>query len=47
MHYLSTNGYTTNVYFDPYVSATANGSATVSHAPNTIAGKTFDYVIVG
>ena len=47
MQYLSTNGYTSNVYFDPYVSATANGSATISHAPNTIAGKTFDYVIVG
>jgi len=47
MHYLSTNGYTSNIYFDPYVSATANGSATISHAPNSIAGKTFDYVIVG
>jgi hypothetical protein len=47
MHYISTNGYTSNLYFDPYVSATANGSATISHAPNTIAGKTFDYVIVG
>ena len=47
MHYLSTNGYTSNVYFDPFVSATANGSATISHAPNSIAGRTFDYVIVG
>ena len=47
MHYISTNGYTSNLYFDPYVSATANGSATISHTPNTIAGKTFDYVIVG
>jgi hypothetical protein len=47
MHYVSTNGYTSNIYFDPYVSATANGSATISHAPNTIAGKTFDYVIIG
>jgi hypothetical protein len=47
MHYVSTNGYTSNIYFDPFVSATANGSATISHAPNTIANKTFDYVIVG
>ena len=47
MHYVSTNGYTSNIYFDPFVSATFNGSATVSHAPNTIANKTFDYVIVG
>ena len=47
MHYVSTNGYTSNIYFDPYVSATANGSATISHAPNTIANKTLDYVIVG
>ena len=47
MHYVSTNGYTSNIYFDPYVSATANGSATISHASNTIANKTMDYVIVG
>ena len=47
MSYVSTNGYTSNIYFDPFVSATANGSATISHAPNSIAGKTFDYVIVG
>lgn len=47
MHYLSTNGYTSNIYFDPYVSATFNGSATISHAPNVIANKTLDYVIVG
>jgi hypothetical protein len=47
MHYVSTNGYTSNIYFDPFVSATTNGTATVSHAPNTIANKTFDYVIVG
>jgi hypothetical protein len=47
MCYVSTNGYTSNIYFDPFVSATANGSATISHAPNTIAGKTLDYVIVG
>jgi len=47
MCYVSTNGYTSNIYFDPYVSATTNGSATISHAPNTIAGKTLDYVIVG
>jgi len=47
MHYVSTNGYTSNIYFDPFVSATANGSATISHASNSIANKTFDYVIVG
>ena len=47
MQYVSTNGYTSNIYFDPFVSATTNGSATISHAPNTIAGKTFDYIIVG
>ena len=47
MHYLSTNGYTSNIYFDPFVSATFNGSATISHAPNTNAGSTFSYVIVG
>lgn len=47
MCYVSTNGYTSNIYFDPYVSATANGSATISHAPNSISSKTMDYVIVG
>jgi hypothetical protein len=47
INYVSTNGYTSNIYFDPFVSATANGSATISHAPNTIANKTIDYVIVG
>jgi hypothetical protein len=47
MHYLSTNGYTSNIYFDPFVSATFNGSATISHAPNTNSGSTFNYVIVG
>lgn len=47
MNYVSTNGYTSNIYFDPFVSATANGSATISHAPNSVANKTFDYVIVG
>lgn len=47
MNYLSTNGYTTNIYFDPYVSAVSNGSATISHAANTISNKTFDYIIVG
>lgn len=47
MQYVSTNGYTSNIYFDPFVSATSNGSATISHAPNTMANKTFDYIIVG
>ena len=47
MHYLSTNGYTSNIYFDPFVSATGKGTATISHAPNTIANKTMAYVIVG
>ena len=47
MNYLSTNGYTSNIYFDPFVSAIGKGTATVSHAPNTIANKTLDYVIVG
>lgn len=47
MHYISTNGYTSNIYFDPFVSVTGKGTATISHAPNTIANKTMDYVIVG
>ena len=47
MHYVSTNGYTSNVFFDPYVSSVSNGTATVAHPANVISGKTFSYVIVG
>lgn len=47
MQYVSTNGYTSNIYYNPFVSSVSNGSATISHPANSIAGKTFDYIIVG
>jgi hypothetical protein len=45
--YLSSNGYTSNLFTEPYISAITNGSATISHPANTVAGMTYKYVIVG
>jgi hypothetical protein len=47
MVYVSNNGYTSNIYTSPYISSVTNGSAVISHPANSIAGKTFDYVVVG
>lgn len=47
MSYLSSNGYTSNIFTRPYISSVTNGSAVISHPANSIAGKTFDYVVVG
>jgi hypothetical protein len=47
MSYLSSNGYTSNIYTNPYISSVTNGSAVISHPANSVAGKTFDYVVVG
>ena len=47
LSYLSSNGYTSNIFTHPYVSAVTNGSATISHPANSIAGKTFKYIVVG
>lgn len=45
--YLSSNGYTSNLFTAPYISAVANGSATISHPANTVSGMTYKYVVVG
>ncbi len=45
--YLSSNGYTTNLFTEPYISSVTNGSAVITHPANTIAGKTFKYIVVG
>jgi hypothetical protein len=45
--YLSSNGYTSNLFTEAYISAQTNGSATISHPANAVAGKTYKYVIVG
>jgi len=47
MSYLSSNGYESNIFTRPYISSTTNGSAVISHPANSIAGKTFDYVVIG
>lgn len=45
--YLSSNGYTSNIFTEPYISAVTNGSATISHPANTVSGMTYKYIIVG
>jgi hypothetical protein len=45
--HISCDGFTSNLYTKPYISAVTNGSATISHPANTIAGKTYKYVVVG
>jgi hypothetical protein len=47
LSYLSSNGYTSNIFTQPYVSAVTNGSATISHPANSVSGKTFKYIVVG
>lgn len=47
MAYVSNNNFTTNVFTPPYISSVSAGSAVITHMPNNIANKTFDYVVVG
>ena len=45
--YLSSNGYTSNIFTRPYISTVTNGSATISHPAKTVSGMTYKYIIVG
>ena len=47
MQYLSTNGYTADIYTMPYISATSKGQATISHSANSVSGMTYKYIVVG
>ncbi len=47
MSYLSTNGFTSNIFTAPYISAVTAGSATISHPANSVSGMTYKYIIVG
>jgi len=47
MQYVSSDGYTSNIFTAPYISSTTKGSATISHAANSISGITYRYIIVG
>lgn len=38
---------TTGSAFEPYVSARDKGQATVTHLPNSVAGKTYSYLVIG
>lgn len=47
LSYLSSNGYTSNLFTMPYISAVTAGSATISHPSNSVSGMTYKYIIVG
>lgn len=47
LSYLSSNGYTSDIFTNPYISSVTNGSAVISHPANSISGKTFKYAVVG
>ena len=47
IQHVSSNGYTSNTFEDPFISSKSQGSAVITHAANTVAGRTYDYVIVG
>lgn len=47
LSYLSSNGYTSNIFTAPYISAVTAGSATISHPANSVSGMTYKYIIVG
>lgn len=47
LQHVSSNGYTTDTFCDPYVSSTSQGSAIFSHPANSVSGKTYDYIVVG
>ena len=47
MQYVSTDGYTTNIFEPPHVSSYGKGEATISHAANSTSGLTYRYIVVG
>ena len=47
MNYISSDGYTSNIFVSPYVSSTAKGQATITHHANSISGLTYRYIVVG
>ena len=47
LQYLSSNSYTTNLFTGTYVSSQTKGSATISHPANTVADRTYRYIVVG
>lgn len=47
MNYVSTNGFTSNIFVYPYISSQTRGSAVITHPANSMAGLTYKYIIVG
>lgn len=47
MSYVSNNGYTSDIFTQPYISSQTRGSAVISHPTNAISGLTYKYLIVG
>ena len=47
VQYVSSNGYTTNMFSAPYISSQTKGSAVISHPANTSTNKVYRYIIVG
>jgi hypothetical protein len=47
VNHVSCDGFTSNLFTLPFISSVTNGSAVISHPANSIAGKTFDYIVVG
>lgn len=47
IQHVSSNGYTVNTFTDPFILSKSQGSAVISHPANTVANRTYGYVIVG
>jgi hypothetical protein len=47
VQYVSSDGYTEEIFTAPYILSKAKGSFIVAHPYNDLADKTYDYVVVG
>jgi hypothetical protein len=47
MNYIAVNGYTADMQYEPYISSKAQGSAVISHLPNSVSDMDYGYIIVG
>lgn len=47
MNYIAVNGYTADMQFQPYISSKTQGSAVISHLPNSVSDMDYGYIIVG
>ena len=47
MNYVSSDGYTSDIFVIPYVSSTSKGQATITHHANSTSGLTYKYIVVG